>query len=84
MPDRRADFRPAVEASATLATAYGSLTDDQRTVLALHYGLGYSLAETAHALGIRAGTAKSRLNAALEVMRRALLTDGEAPSEVTL
>lgn len=83
LPDRRADFRHAVEASATLAPAYGSLTDDQRTVLALHYGLGYSLAETAEALGIRAGTAKSRLNAALEVMRGALLTDREAPSEVT-
>lgn len=83
LPDRRADFRPAVEASATLAPAYSSLTDAQRTVLALHYGLGYSLAETADALGIRAGTAKSRLNAALEVMRGAVLTDREASSEVT-
>ena len=83
LADRRASFQPAVEASATLAPAYGSLTDDQRTVLALHYGLGYSLAETADALGIRAGTAKSRLNAALEVMRGALLADRDASSEVT-
>lgn len=83
LPDRGADFRSAVDAIVTLAPAYGSLTDDQRTVLALHYGLGYSLAETADALGIRAGTAKSRLNAALVVMRGALLTDREASSGVT-
>lgn len=83
LPDRQADFRHAVEARATLAPAYGSLTDDQRSVIALHYGLGYSLAETADALGIRPGTAKSRLSAALEVMRGALVTHGEAP-EMTL
>ena len=83
LPDRRANFQHAVEASATLAPAYGSLSDDQRSVLALHYGLGYSLAETADALNIRVGTAKSRLNAALNVMRQAVLADPAASSEVT-
>jgi RNA polymerase sigma-70 factor (ECF subfamily) len=84
LPDRRADFRSAVDASATLAPAYEALTDDQRTVLALHYGLGYSIAETADALGIRSGTAKSRLNAALAVMRQAVLADPETSPEVTM
>lgn len=83
LPDRRSDFKAAVDARVTLAPAYDSLTDDQRVVLALHYGLGYSIADTADALGIRVGTAKSRLNAALEVMRGALLTDRAASSEVT-
>lgn len=83
LPDRHANFQHAVETSATLAPAYSSLTDDQRAVVALHYGLGYSLAETADALDIRAGTAKSRLNAALEVMRGALRVDREASTEVT-
>lgn len=83
LPDRSANFQHAVEAGATLAPACDRLTDDQRTVLALHYGLGYSLAETADALGIRAGTAKSRLNAALKVMRQAVLADPESAAEVT-
>ena len=73
LPDRRGDFRAAVEARAVLAPAYAQLSDDQRLVMALHYGLGYSLAETAETLGIRGGTAKSRLNAALKVMRASLL-----------
>ena len=83
LPDRRADFRNAVDARATLAPTYQGLSDDQRAVLALHYGLGYSIAETADALGLRNGTAKSRLNAALEVMRDAVLADRAATSEVT-
>jgi RNA polymerase sigma-70 factor (ECF subfamily) len=41
----------------------------QRAVVVLHYYLDLSLPETAAALGIPVGTAKSRLNRALEAMR---------------
>lgn len=82
LSDRGVDFRVAVEARALLAPAYDALNDDQRLVLALHYGLGYSIADTAQTLGIRAGTAKSRLNAALRVMRERVLAGTETTAEV--
>lgn len=81
LPDRRRDFRAAVEARAVLAPAYAQLSDDQRLVMALHYGLGYSLAETAETLGVRAGTVKSRLNAGLKIMRSSLLADRDTSPE---
>lgn len=65
-----------------LAPAFEGLSDDQRAVLALHYGMGYSIAEAADALDVRVGTAKSRLNAGLNVLRRALGTDGGQEPEV--
>ncbi|MDQ3879980.1 MAG: sigma-70 family RNA polymerase sigma factor [Chloroflexota bacterium] len=75
LADRAPDFRLAIEARAILEPAYASLNADQRAVLALHYGMGLSLRETAAALGVRTGTAKSRLHAALGVLRRALGAD---------
>ena len=45
------------------------LDPSQRAVVVLHYYLDLSLPETAGALGIPVGTAKSRLNRALEAMR---------------
>ncbi len=77
LPDRHRDFRGAVEARAILEPAFKSLSPDQRAVLALHYSMGYSIAEAADALDIRVGTAKSRLNAALNALRRAI-----GPNEV--
>lgn len=70
LPDPGGDFRGAVEARAVLEPAFESLTPDQRAVLAVHYSLGFSITETADALGIRAGTAKSRLSAGLAALRR--------------
>ena len=46
-----------------------ALDPDQRAVVVLHYYLDLSLPETAAALGIPIGTAKSRLNRALAAMR---------------
>jgi RNA polymerase sigma-70 factor, ECF subfamily len=46
-----------------------ALDPSQRAVVVLHYYLDLSLPETAGALGIPVGTAKSRLNRALEAMR---------------
>ena len=72
LPDRRTDFRGAVEARSLLEPAFERLSPDQRAVLALHYSMGYTLRETADALGLRPGTAKSRLNAGLNVLRGAI------------
>ena len=47
----------------------------QRAVVVLHYYLDLSLPETAAALGIPLGTAKSRLNRALAAMRISITTD---------
>lgn len=68
--DPRADFVGAVDARSVLEGAFERLGHDHRAVLALHYSLGLSIAETADALDIRVGTAKSRLSAALVAMRR--------------
>ena len=45
------------------------LDPSQRAVVVLHYYLDMSLPDTAAALGIPVGTAKSRLNRALDAMR---------------
>lgn len=66
------DFRDAVDARTIIGPAYRRLSADQRAVLALHYGLGLSISEAADAMDVPAGTAKSRLNAALRAMRSVL------------
>jgi RNA polymerase sigma-70 factor (ECF subfamily) len=60
----------AVEARAVVGPAFRRLGGDQRAVIALHYAAGLSIRECGEALGIPEGTAKSRLNAALETLRR--------------
>lgn len=69
LPDPGGDFRGAVEARAVLEPAFEALTPDQRAVLALHYSLGLSIADAADALGVKVGTAKSRLSAGLAALR---------------
>jgi RNA polymerase sigma-70 factor (ECF subfamily) len=82
-PDPRRDFRGAVEARMVLEPAFDALSVDQRAVLALHYSMGYSISETAAALDVRVGTAKSRLNAGLAALRSAIgPDDAEARPEV--
>jgi RNA polymerase sigma-70 factor (ECF subfamily) len=83
LADAAHDFRGGVEARMVLEPAFEGLTPDQRAVLALHYSMGYSIAEAADALGVRVGTAKSRLNAALNVLRRAVgVVEAEEAPEV--
>ncbi|MCV0403841.1 MAG: RNA polymerase sigma factor [Chloroflexi bacterium] len=72
LPDPAPDFRTAVDARSVLGPAFETLSPDQRAILALHYSMGYSISESADALGVRVGTAKSRLNAGLALLRRAL------------
>jgi len=78
LPDGHRDFRGAVEARMVLAPAFEALSADQRAVLALHYSMGYSIAETADALDLRVGTARSRLNAGLAALRTAIGPDEAA------
>ena len=56
------------------------LSDAQRTIVVLHFYLGLSPSETADALEIPVGTAKSRLHYAIEALRAAIEADDRAPS----
>ncbi|MBN1420500.1 MAG: RNA polymerase sigma factor [Planctomycetes bacterium] len=83
-PDDRPDDRPdgravdpaeraiRVEDADRVRVLVADLPEPIRDVVALHYAGGLSLRETARALGISVGTAKSRLNNALERMRQAM------------
>lgn len=81
IPDRTADFRHDIETRSVLQPAFERLSPDQRAILALHYSMGYSIRESADALGVGIGTAKSRLNAGLNVLRRAI---GAPEADATL
>jgi RNA polymerase sigma-70 factor (ECF subfamily) len=74
-----ADATDDAEARAILEPAFERLTPDQRIVLALHYSLGYSIADAAAALGLPVGTVKSRLSAGLNALRRAAANSAEVP-----
>jgi RNA polymerase sigma-70 factor (ECF subfamily) len=60
------------EEGRMLDLAVGELPEKLRSVIVLHYTGGLSLRETAAAIGISVGTAKSRLNTGLEQLRRRL------------
>lgn len=74
------------DASAEIATreqlerGFQRLTLDHRKVIVLRLYLGLSLEETAAAIGIPVGTAKSRLHYATEAMRVALEADARPTS----
>jgi RNA polymerase sigma-70 factor (ECF subfamily) len=54
------------------------LNDAQRTILVLHFYVGLSSSETADALEIPVGTAKSRLHYAIDALRAALAAEERA------
>jgi RNA polymerase sigma factor (sigma-70 family) len=58
-----------VEVHLDLIAAMRSLPRRQGEVIGLHYFGGYTIAETAHILGIHEGTAKKHLNRGLENLR---------------
>jgi len=79
---RSGDAAPSPEATALLSErrarlldAVERLPDDQRLVVACRFFLDLGEAETAHVLGIRKGTVKSRLSRALERLREEVDTD---------
>ena len=58
-----------------LERGFRRLDTDQRSVLVLHYYLGYRLDEVAEVLGVPTGTVRSRLHRASRAMRAALEAD---------
>lgn len=78
------DETGAVATREILERGFSRLSIDQRAIVVLRLYLGLSVIETAAALGIPAGTAKSRLHYAIEAMRLALEADARPTSkEVT-
>jgi RNA polymerase sigma-70 factor (ECF subfamily) len=63
----------SVDVRLAFERAFSRLTNDQPTLIGLHYASGLSIVEVADVLGVPTGTAKSRLNAALVVLRKAML-----------
>lgn len=66
---------PAVQAERReeqqhVHSALNALSPETRDVFILHYTAGLSLSETAETMGIREGTAKSRLHRGLVELRR--------------
>jgi RNA polymerase sigma-70 factor, ECF subfamily len=76
VPDSRAKAPPVHAASREEASrvqaAIENLPDGVRDVFVLHYTGGLSIRETAAAMGIAVGTAKSRLSAGLIQLRKML------------
>lgn len=77
-PGRDADFAAAMAEHDRLDRAFAALSVNHRAVLALHYTLDLSVPEMAAVLGIPEGTVKSRVHGAVERMRAALATAGDA------
>ena len=79
------DASNSLETGADLANrdqlerGFRRLDVDQRTVLVMHYYLGFSLDEAADVLGVPPGTVRSRLHRAIEAMRAALEADARTP-----
>jgi RNA polymerase sigma factor (sigma-70 family) len=70
-PAKRAEQE---EVQRTLGALLAGLPEAQRTAVVLRHALGLSIAETAHVLGVKDGTAKSHISRGLRRLR-ALLTD---------
>lgn len=71
------DIASVVADRELLELALRRLQPEQRAVIVLHYYLGMSLPETATALGIPVGTAKSRHHRSLAAMRLAIDLDSD-------
>ncbi len=61
-----------------LERGFRRLSLDHRAVVVMHYYLDLTIEDTAQALGISVGTAKSRLNRAMSKLRLALIADRQA------
>ena len=69
------DGTAAVNDRDQLERGFARLSIDHRAVIVMHYYLDLTIEDTAGALGISAGTAKSRLNRAMAKLRTALHAD---------
>lgn len=77
-PDTTPDIARAVVARDELEAAFRRLSPEHRAVVVLHHHLGYQLTEIADALGIPAGTARSRLHHAIRQLRAVLDASDQA------
>lgn len=76
-----AETLDALENRLELRRAIARLSPDHRRVVALRYFAGLTVPEVARALGVREGTAKSRLHRALAILRQQLDESGlETPA----
>jgi RNA polymerase sigma-70 factor (ECF subfamily) len=66
-----------------LERGFRRLKPDQRAAVVLRYYVGLSVPEVAEALGVPAGTAKSRIHYATEALRAALEADARGAVAVT-
>jgi RNA polymerase sigma-70 factor, ECF subfamily len=73
VPDSTSRVADALDVGRML----GAIDPAQRAVVVLHYYLDLTLPESAAALGIPVGTAKSRLNRALDAMRISVAEEDE-------
>lgn len=73
-----ADDTATVNDRDQLERGFQRLSLDHRAVVVTHYYLDLTIEDTAAALGISTGTAKSRLNRAMAKLRIALQTDVSA------
>jgi RNA polymerase sigma-70 factor (ECF subfamily) len=72
------DATKAINDRDELERGFRRLSLDHRAVVVLHYFLDLTLEDTAAALGISVGTAKSRLSRAMARLRAALVADAAA------
>jgi RNA polymerase sigma-70 factor (ECF subfamily) len=75
------DAAGAIADRDELERAFRSLSPEHRAVVVLHHYEGLPLTEVAAALGIPAGTARSRLHNALRTLRAALEAERRTPSD---
>jgi RNA polymerase sigma-70 factor, ECF subfamily len=76
-----ADGSVALLVREQLDIGFRRLSVDHRAIVVLRLYLGLSIEESALALGIPVGTAKSRLHYATEAMRLALEADARPPTQ---
>jgi RNA polymerase sigma-70 factor, ECF subfamily len=78
-PAHPSDIAMSVVERDRMGRALGRLPIDQRTVVVLHFYLDLPLTSVADVLGVPTGTAKSRLNRALQALRMVMVADQPIP-----
>lgn len=77
------DATGSMEDRDQLERGFRRLKPEQRAVVVLHFYLGLTVPEVADTLGIRVGTAKSRIHYATETLRAALEADARGSVAAT-
>jgi RNA polymerase sigma-70 factor, ECF subfamily len=72
------DAQLSVARTDELERAFRRLSGEQRAVLVMHHYMGLSGAEIGEALGLSAGTVRSRLHYARQLMRAAIEADARS------